>query len=100
MIRTREAAGKLGKERRLFLVLQNVSDQSVRYCDSEIHETKAPAADIEGRTLYLRDRGDIMFGLQHALSSQTDIVLQPRQVHLIDMFDNRLRRHKGDKWAT
>ncbi len=95
MIRTREAAGKLGKERRLFLVLQNVSDQSVRYCDSEIHETKAPAADIEGRTLYLRDRGDIMFGLQHALSSQTDIVLQPRQVHLIDMFDNAPEKAQG-----
>lgn len=97
MIRAGEAQGELGKERKIFLVLQNVSDQSIRYCDSEIHETKVPAADVEGRKLYLRDNGEIMFAIQHALSSQTDIVLQPRQVHSIDMFDSEQEKAQGRK---
>ncbi len=97
MIRAGDAEGQLGKERKILLVLQNVSEQPIRYCDSEIHETKVPEADVEGRTLYLRDNGEIMFAIQHALSSQTDIVLQPRQVHLIDMFDSEQERTRERK---
>ncbi len=97
MIRAGEAQGNLGKERKILLVLQNVSEKPIRYCDSEIHETKVPASDVEGRTLYLRDNGEIMFGMQHALSSQTDIVLQPRQVHLIDMFDSEQEKSRERK---
>ncbi len=97
MIRAGDAEGQLGKERKIFLVLQNVSDQPIRYCDSEIHETKVPAADVEGRKLYLRRNGEILFALQHALSSKTDIVLQPRQVHLIDLFDSEEEKARERK---
>jgi beta-lactamase regulating signal transducer with metallopeptidase domain/WD40 repeat protein len=63
MIRSVEALGILGKERRIFLVVQNVSNQAVRFCDTDIHETDVPAADVEGRKLYLKRNGEIMFAL-------------------------------------
>jgi beta-lactamase regulating signal transducer with metallopeptidase domain len=94
-IRPKATDGVAGKERRIFLVIQNVSDQPLRFCDTEIHETDTPAADVEGRKLYLNRSGEIMFGLQNAKSTKTDLVLQPRHMRLVDMFDNEQGNEQG-----
>jgi beta-lactamase regulating signal transducer with metallopeptidase domain len=87
-IRWKTTDGAAGRERRILLVLQNVSDQPIRFCDTAIQETDTPAANVEGRKLYLNKSGEIMFGLQNAKSTKTDLVLQPRQMLSIDMLDN------------
>ncbi|MBL8814298.1 MAG: DUF1549 domain-containing protein [Planctomycetaceae bacterium] len=86
-IRPTATDGKLGKERRVLLVIQNVSDQPIRFCDTAIQETDTPAANVEGRKLYLQDNGEILFGIQNAKSTKTDLVLQPRQMLSMDILD-------------
>ncbi|MFO1001610.1 MAG: M56 family metallopeptidase [Planctomycetaceae bacterium] len=100
-IRPTAADGNYGKERRVLLVIQNVSDQPIRFCDTAIQETDTPAADVEGRKLYLQDNGEILSGIQNAKSSKTDHVFQPRQMLSIDMLDmgNDQGHNRGDSLA-
>jgi len=100
-IRPTATDGKLGKERRVLLVIQNVSDQAIRFCDTTIQETDTPAADVEGRKLFLQDNGEILFGIQNAKSTKTDLVLQPRQMLSMDMLDmgNDQGHSEGDALA-
>lgn len=100
-IRRTATDGKYGKERRILLMIQNVSDQPIRFCDTAIQETDTPAADIEGRKLYLQDNGEILSGIQNARSTKTDLVLQPRKMFSIDMLDigNDQGHNRGDSLA-
>ncbi|MBL8814459.1 MAG: hypothetical protein JNL58_00405 [Planctomyces sp.] len=87
LIRETTADGVIGRERRIHIVIQNVSDKPIRFCDTAIDETDTPAADVEGRKLYLYRNDEIMFALQNAKSTKLDLVLQPRETHIVDMFD-------------
>jgi hypothetical protein len=100
-IRRTATDGRYGKERRILLMIQNVSDQPIRFCDTAIQETDTPAADVEGRNLYLQDDGEILFGIQNARSTKTDLVLQPRKMFSIDMLDmgNDQGHNRGDSLA-
>ncbi len=100
-IRRTATDGKYGKERRILLMIQNVSDQPIRFCDTAIQETDTPAADVEGRKLYLQDNGEILSGIQNARSTKTDLVLQPRKMFSIDMLDmgNDQGHNRGDSLA-
>lgn len=88
MIRTVESQGGSDTERKIFLVLQNVSDKPIRFCDTDIHETNEVAADVEGRILSLSRNGTTLMGMQRAVSTQTDIILEARDVCLMDMLDS------------
>ena len=85
------------------MVIQNVSDKPIRFCDTSIQETDVPAADTEGRNLYLSDNGEILLGIQRAVSMRVDLVLQPRDILSIDMLDaekaNEQRHKSGDMIA-
>ena len=96
-IRTLDSPGIVGKERKIFVVIQNISDTPIRFCDTAIHETDVPAADVEGRKLYLENNGEIMFALQSAVSTRTDQVLQSRHMLSIDMFDSEKANERGHK---
>ncbi len=100
-IRPTAADGKYGKQRRVLLVIQNVSDQPIRFCDNAIQETDTPAADVEGRKLYLQDNGEILFAIQNAKSTKTDRALQPREMLSIDLLDmgNDQAQNRGDSLA-
>lgn len=96
-IRTMDSPGIAGKERKIFIVIQNISDKPIRFCDSAIHETDVPAADTEGRTLYLSDNGETLLGIQRAKSMRIDLVLQPRDIFSLDMFDDEKANQQGRK---
>ena len=95
MIKDTKEKGILGHKRQIFLVIQNVSDQPIRFCDTGIEETDIPAADVEGRKLYLNNDGKIMFALQNTKSTNTDLVLQPHHIHFVDMFDSERAGEEG-----
>ncbi len=96
-IRTMDVPGIAGRERKIFVVIQNVSDTPIRFCDTAIQETDVPAADTEGRTLYLQDNGEILSGRQRAVSTHSDIVLQPQDVFSIDMLNEEKANEQGLK---
>ncbi len=96
-IRTMDSAGIAGRERKIFVVIQNVSDTPIRFCDTAIQETDVPAADTEGRILYLQDNGEILSGRQRAVSTHSDIVLQPQDVVSIDMLNDEKANEQGLK---
>ncbi|MFO0978780.1 MAG: M56 family metallopeptidase [Planctomycetaceae bacterium] len=100
-IRPTAIDGKFGKERRILLVIQNVSDQPIRFCDNAIQETDTPTADVEGRKLYLQDNGEILFAIQNAKSTKTDCALKPREMLSIDLLDmgNDQAQNRGDSLA-
>ena len=85
-IRTTDSPGILGKERRIFLVLQNVSDKPTRFCDITMSGGDALKDDIDRRKLYHRRSEVILFALSSADSTQTDVTLQPREVVELDLF--------------
>ncbi|MGB7328583.1 MAG: DUF1549 domain-containing protein, partial [Rubripirellula sp.] len=96
-IRRTAAKGVAGNERKIFLVIQNVSDKPIRFCDTAIQESDVPGAGVEGRKLYLQDKGEIMLAFQRSVSTQTDLVLQPRHMRSVDMFDNEEPIEQGLK---
>ncbi|QEG38177.1 M56 family metallopeptidase [Roseimaritima ulvae] len=96
-IRRTAGKGVAGNERKIFLVIQNVSDKPIRFCDTAIQETDVPAAGVEGRKLYLKDKGETMLAFQRSVSTQADQVLQPRHMLSIDMFDAEKPNARGLK---
>ena len=96
-IQTMDSPGIMGKERKIFVVIRNISNKPIRFCDTAIQETEVPAADTEGRTLYLSDNGETLLGIQRAESMRIDLVLQPRDIFSIDMFDNEKANEQGLK---
>lgn len=96
-IRTMDSSGIVGKERKILIVIQNISDKPIRFCDTAIQETDVPAADTEGRTLYLKDNGEILMGIQRAVSMRLDLELQPRDILSIDMFHDEKANERGLK---
>lgn len=95
MIRSAEGPGRAGRERKVYIVVQNVSDKNIRLCDTAIHETDIPQAETEGRQLYLTDRGEILLGMQNAKSAKIDMALSPREAIAIDMFDKEKAEEPG-----
>ncbi|MEP3479263.1 MAG: M56 family metallopeptidase [Fuerstiella sp.] len=100
MIRAVKQKGESKTQGNIFLVIQNVSDQPIRLCDTAIHETKKVAANIEGRSLRLRRDGTTLMGIQRGVSSGTDVVLQANDTHIIDMLDSELLEQQGSNTAA
>ncbi|MFO1065480.1 MAG: M56 family metallopeptidase [Pirellulales bacterium] len=96
-IRSANEKGIFGKERQIYLVLQNVSNKSIRFCDTNIRETKEPAAEVEGREIYLHRNGVILFGLQNSVSTKTDQVLEPRCLFYINLVESDLAQDRQTK---
>lgn len=85
-IRTVDSPGVLGLERKIFLVLQNVSDKPIRFCDMNMAGGDALKSDIDKHSVYLRSNNETLSALSSADSTRTDVTLQPREMMELDLF--------------
>ena len=96
-IRTMDSPGIVGNERKIFLVIQNVSDRAIRFCDTAMSGGDALKDDIDKRKLYLRRNEEILSALVSVDSTQTDVTLQPREAVELDLFQNEQANERGLK---
>ena len=80
-MRSKRGDGDEVEDASLSLILQNVSSEAVRLSDTVTDKT------ANKRTLYLRQRGRILFGIGCDIPSGTDVVLQPQQMLRLDFFN-------------
>ena len=81
LVRSKRGDGDAVEDASLSLILQNVSSEAVRLSDTVTDKT------ANKRTLYLRQRGRILFGIGCDIPSGTDVVLQPQQMLRLDFFN-------------
>lgn len=67
------------KLNRIALAIQNVSDHPVRWIDQ--------AGDGNRLTLYLHRSAEILMGLSQPRSSTLDLVLEPKEIRVLDLFE-------------
>lgn len=92
---------KYGKERRILLMIQNVSDQPIRFCDTAIQETDTPAGQMsKAASCTCKTTAKSCPGFRMQID-ETDLVLQPRKMFSIDMLDmgNDQGHNRGDSLA-
>ncbi len=85
-IRAGEAEGHLGKERRISIVLQNVSDGPIPFCDTAMTGGDVFKEGIDKRTLYIEQNKETLSAMSSAESTQTDVTLQPRETVELVLF--------------
>ena len=101
MIRTSPQDNRQGEEPHVYMVLKNVSDKAIRFCDAESEDNpskgKVDAEPVRNRKwdetanfrmLYWRqhDESHSSAMFSHG-STQTNVVLEPSDVAYIDFFD-------------
>ena len=80
LIRQGSGEGDARQYATLWLVIQNVSDSPIRLCDTVSDKFR------NKRTLYLRERNEILFAISSDESTGTDVLLQPQQLLHVDFF--------------
>ncbi len=86
MIQTAVQKPELAERPKVLLVLQNVSDKSIRFCDTQMKKNDDVQVREDKRTLYLRDADiGILSGFSSGGGTDTDVELQPHEVATIDM---------------
>ncbi len=95
MIQTTVQKPELVNQPNVFLVLQNVSDKPIRFCDTQMKKNNDVRIKEDIRTLYLRDEKGILSGFSSSGGTDTDVVLQPREVVMIDHFYGQKPNEKG-----
>ena len=97
-IRTIDSPGIAGNERKILLVIQNVSDKPIRFCDTAMSGGDALKEwkSINERSTSGQQR-DSCSGLSSAESTQTDVTLQPREVVALDLFQMNSLDDRGLK---
>lgn len=95
MIQTAAQKPDFGTRPRVFLVLQNVSNSPIRFCDTQMKKNDDVRIKEDKRTLYLRDTKGILSGLSGSGGTGTDVELQPREVVMIDQFYGEQPNRKG-----
>ena len=65
----------------LYLLIQNVSDGPIRLTDADV------PANVSTRTLYHKKDGAILYGMGAREPALGNVMLQPREVVLLPMFD-------------
>jgi beta-lactamase regulating signal transducer with metallopeptidase domain len=81
LVRAKQGDAESVENASLSLILQNVSTEVVRLSDTVTDKT------ANKRTLYLRQRGRILFGIGCDIPSGTDVVLLPQQMLRLDFFN-------------
>lgn len=95
MIQTAVQRPDLVNRPKVFLILQNVSDRTIRFCDTQMKKNGDVRIKEDKRTLYLRDTKGILSGLSGSGGTGIDVQLQPREVVMIDQFYGEQPNRKG-----
>ena len=95
MIQTSVQKPELTNRPKVFLVLQNVSDKPLRFCDTQMVKNDDVQVREDNRMLYLRDEEGILSGFSSSGGTDTDVRLQPREVVMIDLFYGEKVKENG-----
>ena len=96
MIQASVQKPELADQPKFILVLQNVSEKPIRFCDTQMIKNDDVQVREDKRTLYLRDKDQgILSGFPSGGGTNTDVVLKPREVVMIDLFYGQEPIEKG-----
>jgi hypothetical protein len=101
MIQTAVQKPEVGNKPKILLVLQNVSDRAIRFCDTQMKKNDDVQVREDKRTTYLRDADKgLLSGHSGGGGTDTDVPLQPREVVMVDMRYGEQPNDKGFSFSA